>query len=95
MFVSKNYPILGILFIAMKTKLRHYMKVYLLKTKGIGSVPDHIQVRAEDHSIIGYFKASNPNTGLKEIGITEPKRQEQAIAVFSGLEYGKIVSADL
>ncbi|NTW50659.1 MAG: hypothetical protein HGB19_13210 [Chlorobiales bacterium] len=71
------------------------MKVYLLKTKGIGSIPDHIQVRAEDHSIIGYFKASNPSSGLKEIGIADPKRQEQAVAIFAGLEYGKIVSANI
>lgn len=71
------------------------MKVYLLKTKGIGSVADHIQVRAEDYSIIGYFKAANPNSGLKELGISEPERQKQAAAVFAGLEYGKITTADL
>jgi hypothetical protein len=78
-----------------KSNPKFDMKVYLLKTKGVGSVPDHIQVRAEDHSIIGYFKASNPNTGLKELGITEPERQEHAIAVFGRLEYGKIVTTDL
>ncbi|NTW50693.1 MAG: hypothetical protein HGB19_13380 [Chlorobiales bacterium] len=71
------------------------MKVYLLKTKGIGSVADHIQVRAEDHSIIGYFKAANPGTGLKELGITEPERQEKALAAFARLDYGKITVTEL
>jgi hypothetical protein len=71
------------------------MKVYLLKSKGKGSVPDYIQVRNETHAIIGYFKASNLEKGLDEIGIDEPSRRQRALALLEQLPYGKIVQADL
>ncbi len=71
------------------------MKVYLLKTKGKGVVPDYIQVRDETHSIIGYFKANNPEKGLDEIRIFEPERRKAAIEIFEKLEFGKIIQAEL
>jgi hypothetical protein len=73
------------------------MNVYLLKSKGKGIVPDYIQVRAENHSIIGYFKASNPDKGLDEIGIeeTEPERRQKATEIFQALEFGKMIYTEL
>lgn len=71
------------------------MKVYLLKTKGKGVVPDYIQVRDENHSIIGYFKASNPEKGLDEIRLMDPERRKAALALFEKLEFGKMIQADL
>lgn len=71
------------------------MKVYLLKSKGKGIVPDYIQVRSEDYAIIGYFKASNPEKGLDEIGIEDEARREQAIKILENLEYGKMTLVEL
>jgi hypothetical protein len=71
------------------------MKVYLLKSKGKGIVPDYIQVRSDTYAIIGYFKASNPDKGLDEIGIEDNTRRQRATALFEQLEYGKIIEAEL
>jgi hypothetical protein len=71
------------------------MKVYLLKSKGKGIVPDYIQVRDEKHSIIGYFKTSNPEKGLNEIGLKEAERRTLALELFEKLEYGKMIVAEL
>ncbi|MFN3344026.1 MAG: fructose-6-phosphate aldolase [Chloroherpetonaceae bacterium] len=71
------------------------MKVYLLKTKGKGVVPDYIQVRDENQSIIGYFKASNIEKGLDEIRLDDPARRKAAAAIFEKLEFGKMIQAEL
>lgn len=71
------------------------MKVYLLKTKGKGVVPDYIQVRDEKQSIIGYFKASNVEKGLDEIHLDDPARRKAATAIFESLEFGKMIQAEL
>jgi hypothetical protein len=71
------------------------MKVYLLKTKGKGVVPDYIQVRDEKQSIIGYFKASNIEKGLDEIRLNDPERRKAAAAIFESLEFGKMIQAEL
>ncbi len=71
------------------------MKVYLLKTKGKGVVPDYIQVRDENHSIIGYFKANNIEKGLDEIRLKDPARRKAAAAVLESLEFGKMIQAEL
>ncbi|ACF13866.1 conserved hypothetical protein [Chloroherpeton thalassium ATCC 35110] len=67
------------------------MKVYLLKSKGNGAVPDQIQVRDMDFGIIGFFKASNPERGLKEMGLEDEEKSARAKAAICQLEYGKLV----
>ncbi len=71
------------------------MKVYLLKTKGKGVVPDYIQVRDENQSIIGYFKANNIEKGLDEIRLQDPARRKAAAEIFEKLEFGKMIQAEL
>jgi hypothetical protein len=71
------------------------MRVFLLKSKGKGIVPDYIQVRDERQSIIGYFKAVNFDKGLDEIKIYDKERRTKATEVFRKLEYGKMVLAEL
>ncbi|MDX2129554.1 MAG: hypothetical protein SFU91_11025 [Chloroherpetonaceae bacterium] len=71
------------------------MRVFLLKSKGKGIVPDYIQVRDERQSIIGYFKAVNFDKGLDEIKIFDKERRVKASEVFKKLEYGKMILAEL
>jgi hypothetical protein len=71
------------------------MKVYLLKTKGKGVVPDYIQVRADNQTIIGYFKATNFDKGLDEIGIEDEARRTRATEIFQNLAFGKMIQAEL
>lgn len=71
------------------------MKVYLLKTKGKGVVPDYIQVRDENYSIIGYFKANNIEKGLDEIRLEDPQRRKEAAKILEKLEFGKMIQAEL
>lgn len=71
------------------------MKVYLLKTRGKGVVPDYIQVRAADHSIIAYFKAANIPKGLDELRLEDAARRDAAARLFETLHYGKLIEADI
>ncbi|MBC8044537.1 MAG: hypothetical protein IAF08_13955 [Rhizobacter sp.] len=71
------------------------MKVFLLKSKGKGIVPDYIQVRASDHSIIAYFKATNTAKGLDELRIDDAARRSAAADIFTSLAFGKMIEADI
>lgn len=43
--------------------------MYILKIKGTAKIPDYIQIRDEQFTLIGYFRADRPDKGLKKMGL--------------------------
>jgi len=79
-----NHIFVGFIFL--------YINMYFLKIKGVNKMPDFIQVRDDDFTLVNYFKASNlgdiirfSNSNIKIEKIKE---------IIPKLEYGKIVKID-
>ena len=67
--------------------------VYILKIKGTGKIPDHIQIRDDDFSLMAYFKVTHPKTSLTRCNLLHKLDEIMEIAGY--LEYGKIQKLEL
>ncbi len=43
--------------------------IYILKIKGTEKIPDFVQIRDENMSLIAYFRADQLDTGLKKYNL--------------------------
>ena len=62
--------------------------MYLLKIEGSGKVPDYIQIRDDDFTLIAYFKITNPKTALSRCNMIH--KMDEILKIAETLEYGKI-----
>ncbi|HNW73076.1 MAG: hypothetical protein PHP04_10810 [Bacteroidales bacterium] len=67
--------------------------MYILKIQGTQKIPDYIQIRDENFTLIAYFKISNPKTALSRCKLLE--RQDEILRIAKDLEYGKIRKLEL
>lgn len=44
--------------------------MYILKIKGNGKIPDHVQLRDDDFTLVAYFKVGNHAQALKKCGLS-------------------------
>ena len=66
---------------------------YILKIRGTGRIPDHLQIRDEDFTLLAYFKVTNPKTALSRCNLLH--KQEEILTIAEGLEYGKIQKLEI
>lgn len=62
--------------------------MYILKVKGSSSIPDFVQVRDDDFTLIAYFKANEPERGIKRSKLEE--YSQKIIEAIRLSPYGKI-----
>jgi len=67
--------------------------MYILKIQGTKRIPDYIQIRDEDFTLIAYFKMTNPKTALSRCNLID--RMEQILTIARTLEYGKIQKLEI
>ena len=63
--------------------------MYILKVKGKAKIPDFVQIRDNEFTLIGYIKLDNLSQGLKKYGLVEFESQIRSL-IDSG-EFGKIM----
>jgi hypothetical protein len=70
------------------------MTYYLMKVKGKAKIPDYIQLRDEDLTLIGYFRPGRKER-LDKV-VRNPAHAEQLQAVIETLtDYGKMIKIEL
>lgn len=69
------------------------MTIYILKTEGTSKIPDYIQIRNEDFTLIAYFKINNPLRALHRCNLSD--KTDQIMEIAGKLPYGKIQKVDL
>jgi hypothetical protein len=67
--------------------------MYILKIRGTEKIPDYIQIRDENFSLIAYFKITNPKTALVRCNLLQ--KMDEILVIAEKLEYGKIQRLDL
>lgn len=67
--------------------------MYILKIRGTQKIPDYIQIRDEDFTLIAYFKVTNPRTALTRCNLLD--KMDRIMAIAGELEYGKIRNLEL
>lgn len=67
--------------------------MFILKIEGTKKIPDYIQIRDEDFTLIAYFKITNPKTALSRCGLIN--RMDEILSIARTMEYGKVKKLEL
>lgn len=62
--------------------------MYILKIRGKAKIPDYIQLRDDELTLLGYFRVDRPERSLEKLGYGE--RIDELKAIFEELPYGKM-----
>lgn len=62
--------------------------MYILKIKGKAKIPDYIQLRDENLTLLAYFRVDRPERALKKLGYE--KHIEQLKELFEEMPFGKM-----
>jgi len=68
------------------------INMYILKTKGTSKIPDYVQVRDNDLSLIAQFKAKCPERAILNCGLSAQSNLIKDIIANS--EYGELIKID-
>jgi hypothetical protein len=62
--------------------------MYIVKIQGTSKIPDFIQIRDDDFTLIAYFRINNPRRALNRCRLID--KQNEIIELAKKLPYGKI-----
>lgn len=66
--------------------------MYVLKIKGKARIPDYVQVRDNNFTLIAYFRLDRPEKAIAELGLSLKKGE--IITQLNSMPYGKIIKTD-
>jgi hypothetical protein len=67
--------------------------MYIVKIQGTTKIPDFIQIRDDDFTLIAYFRINNPKRALSRCRLIE--KQDEIIDLAKKLPYGKIMKLEV
>lgn len=63
-------------------------KYYLLKIQGKAKIPDYVQLRDEQFTLLAYFRLDRPEKALLKIGMAD--HEEEILAFLHKIPFGKV-----
>lgn len=67
--------------------------MFILKVKGTAKIPDYVQLRADDFTLIAYFRVDRPEKALMKAGLAG--KEAQIIKIIHETPYGKMQKLDI
>lgn len=67
--------------------------MYIIKVKGVAKIPDYVQLRDEQFTLLAYFRVDRPEKALDKVGLGE--KAEYIMNIIKDLPFGKILKLDL
>ena len=61
---------------------------YIIRIQGTKKIPDYIQIRDENFTLIAYFRMNNPTRALTRCNLMN--KMEEILAIASRLPYGEM-----
>ena len=62
--------------------------MYILKVKGTEKIPDYIQLRDDNFTLLAYFRVDRPEKAIQKAGLGD--REEEIIKMIHEMPFGKI-----
>jgi hypothetical protein len=62
--------------------------MYIIRIQGTKKIPDYIQIRDEDFTLIAYFRLNNPTRSLTRCNLVD--KMEKILAIAFQLPYGEM-----
>lgn len=67
--------------------------MYLIKVKGVAKIPDYVQLRDENFTLLAYFRVDRPDKSLDKIGLSE--HAEKIMQIVNEMPFGEIRKLEL
>jgi hypothetical protein len=67
--------------------------LYIIKVKGIAKIPDYIQLRDEQFTLLAYFRVDRPEKAIEKCGLAD--KTEYIQQIIKDLPFGEIKKLDI
>ncbi len=67
--------------------------MYIIKVKGVAKIPDYVQLRDEQFTLLAYFRVDRPEKSLDKVGLGD--KTEDIMNFIKDLPFGEIVKLDI
>lgn len=67
--------------------------MYIIKVKGVAKIPDYVQLRDDNFTLLAYFRVDRPEKALQKIGLEN--KMNYIMNVIDDLPFGQIKKIDL
>ena len=66
---------------------------YLLKIKGKAKIPDYVQLRDDQFTLLAYFRLDRPEKSLSRIGLGD--KESEIMTILEKMQFGKVQQIEL
>lgn len=67
--------------------------MYVIKVKGVAKIPDYVQLRDDEFTLLAYFRVDRPDKSLDKVGLAD--KAEYIMNVIKDLPFGQILKLEL
>lgn len=67
--------------------------MYIIKIKGKAKIPDYVQLRDDNFTLIAYFRIERPDRALEKCGLANKKKR--ILEIVEEIPFGKIKKIEL
>ena len=67
--------------------------MYIIKIRGKSKIPDYIQIRDENFTLIDYFRVDRPLKNLDDLGLAG--REDYLVSLIKTLPFGKLTKIEV
>jgi hypothetical protein len=67
--------------------------MYVIKVKGVAKIPDYVQLRDDEFTLLAYFRVDRPEKSLDKVGLTD--KAEYIMNIIKDLPCGQILKLEL
>ena len=67
--------------------------MYIIKVKGVARIPDYVQLRDEQFTLLAYFRIDRPEKSLDKIGLGD--KTTYIMDLIKELPFGQIMKIEL
>lgn len=67
--------------------------MYIIKVKGVAKIPDYVQLRDEQFTLLAYFRVDRPDKSLDKLGLAD--KAKQIMNIVKDLPFGQILKLEL
>lgn len=71
----------------------NFEDMYIIKVKGVAKIPDYVQLRDNEFTLLAYFRVDRPDKSLDKIGLGDKK--DIIMQLVSDIPFGKITKLEL
>jgi hypothetical protein len=67
--------------------------MYILKIKGTAKIPDYVQLRDNQFTLLAYFRVDRPEKALLKAGLSD--KENEIKKIINEIPYGKVHKLDI